>query len=114
MTYTIFHNPRCKKSRRGLEFLKQKTDDYEIVEYLKKSINVDDLKRLLMKLNIPAEELVRTQEEQYKKELKGKHFTNDEWISILLENPKLMKRPVVEGKYKAVIADPPENLKYLF
>ena len=66
-----------------------------------------------MKLNIGPEELVRKQEEMYRKELKGRHFNDEEWILILTENPKLIRRPVVIGKHKAVIGDPPDELDRL-
>lgn len=113
MTLKIYHNSRCKKSRAGLEYLSNKTDNYEIVEYLKESISELELREILMKLNKKPSDIVRTQEEVYKKELKGKKFTDDEWIKILLENPKLIQRPIVVGKYKAVIAQPPEELDCL-
>ena len=109
----IYHNPRCKKSRAGLEFLKEKGIEPEIKLYLSDSLSEEDLKRLLMKLNIPASELVRTQEEQYKKELKGLTFNEDEWITIFLENPKLIRRPIIEDRYKAVIGDPLANIEPL-
>jgi len=103
---TIYHNPRCKKSRAGLAFLEEKGLEKEVKLYLADPLSEEDLRRIIMKLNIPAQELVRTQEDLYKKELKGQNFTEDEWIKILLENPKLIRRPIIECKYKAVIGDP--------
>lgn len=113
MSLKIYHNSRCKKSRAGLEYLGSKTDKYEIVEYLKESISEEELRDILLKLNKKPSDIVRTQEEVYKKELKGKKFTDDEWIKILVENPKLIQRPIVVGKYKAVIAQPPEEMDQL-
>jgi arsenate reductase (glutaredoxin) len=113
MAIKIYHNSRCRKSRAGLEYLGAKTKDFEVIEYLKTSITEEELRDILMKLNKKPSEIVRTQEEVYKKELKGKNFTDDEWIKILLENPKLIQRPIVVGKYKAVIAQPPEELDCL-
>jgi arsenate reductase len=69
------------------------------------------LEEILLKSNLPPEALVRTQEELYKKELKGRGFTRDEWVTIITENPKLLQRPVVVGKYKAVLAQPPEKME---
>jgi arsenate reductase len=66
-----------------------------------------------MKLNIKPFELVRTQEEYYRKELKGLNLTDEEWIREMTENPKLIRRPIVEGKYRAVIGDPVENIESL-
>lgn len=108
---TIYHNPRCKKSRAGLAFLKSNGLEHRIRLYLKDPLSEEEIRSLLKKLNMEPQEIVRTQEDQYKKELKGRNFTQDEWIRILLENPKLIKRPIVEGKYKAVIGDPVENIQ---
>lgn len=110
----IYHNPRCKHSRAGLEHLKTKTTDFEIREYLKSPITKDEIKEILLKTNLPASELARPQEDYFKKNLKGRNFNNDEWIKILMENPKLIKRPIVVGKLKAVIGIPPEEINKLF
>jgi len=109
----IYHNPRCKKSRAGLQHLQSKGVEFEVIEYLKTPFTGDELKDVLMKMNIKPFDLVRMQEEVYKKQLKGKEFTDDEWVKILLENPKLIKRPIVVKEYKAVWADPPEEMDEL-
>lgn len=113
MSFIIYHNPRCKKSRAGLQYLKEKTTDFKIYEYLKKGLNKEQLEEILLKTNLKPALLVRTQEEYFKKELKGKEFNNDEWIKIICENPKLLQRPIIIGKHKAVIADPPEKTDLL-
>lgn len=110
---TIYHNPRCSKSRAGLKYLESKTSDFEIRKYLKEPLTEEELRKLLTKLNKKPQEIVRTQEQMYKKELKGKNFNEDEWIRIITENPRLIQRPVVEAKYKAVIGNPPENIDEL-
>lgn len=107
---TIYHNPRCKKSRAGLEFLKSTGAEFRTRNYLLEKLTVDELRRLIMKLKIKPEELVRKQEELYRKELKGKNFTEDEWLRILAENPFLIRRPIIESRVKAVIGDPPEEI----
>ena len=110
----IYHNSRCKKSRAGLQHLEKKGEAFEVVEYLKTPIDEKELGDVLAKLNLKPQELVRTQEELYKKELKGRQFTDAEWIKLLVENPKLIKRPIVVKGYKAVWADPPEEMDGLF
>jgi len=110
----IYHNPRCKKSRAGLQFIKDKTNDIEIVEYLKNPISEGELKELLLKLNKNPLDMIRTQEAIYKSDFKGKNFTDDEWVKIMIENPKLIKRPIVVKNNKAVWGDPAEELKILF
>ncbi len=110
----IYHNPRCKKSRAGLKYLEEKGVDFEIVEYLKNPLTTDEFKDILVKLNLKPQDMIRTQEDIYKKQFKGKNFTDEEWIKIMVENPKLIKRPIVVKDYKAVWADPPENMDVLF
>ncbi len=111
---TIYHNPRCKKSRAGLQYLQSKTDDIQIVEYLKNPLTEEELKKLLMLLNKKPQEMIRTQETVYKQNFKGKNFTDDEWIKIMVENPKLIKRPIVVKGNKAVWGDPAEEIDKLF
>ena len=112
--YTIYHNPRCKKSRAGLQYIQERTNDFEVIEYLKNPISEELFKNLLMKLNLRPQDMVRTQEAIYKTDFKGKNFTDDEWVTIMTENPKLIKRPIVVRGNKAVWGDPSENLEVLF
>ena len=109
----IYHNPRCSKSRKGLDYLKSKTSEFETCEYLKEGLTEQDLREILLKTNMKPHDLVRTHEEIYKKELKGKKFTDDEWIDIIVENPKLLHRPIIISDRKAVFAQPPEKLDEL-
>ncbi|PID91033.1 MAG: arsenate reductase [Bacteroidetes bacterium] len=111
--YIVYHNPRCKKSRAGLARVQEKGMDYKVREYLKDPLSEEELSALIMKLNIKAFELVRTQEEVYKKELKGLQMNEEEWIKVMVENPKLIRRPIIEGRYKAVVGDPLEHIDKL-
>ena len=110
----IYHNPRCTKSREALVIIKSKTSEFEIIEYLKNPLTVQEIKVLLPKLNIKARELVRTQEGIWKETYKGKILTDNEIINIMAENPKLIERPIVEHNNKAVIGRPAENILSLF
>jgi arsenate reductase (glutaredoxin) len=110
----IYHNPRCKKSRAGLQYLEERGEEFEVIEYLKNGLSIEELKDILIKMNVKPIEIIRTQEEIYKKQFKGRNFTDEEWIRILVEIPKLIKRPLVVKGYKAVWADPPENMEKLF
>jgi arsenate reductase (glutaredoxin) len=105
----IFHNPRCRKSREGLAFLKSKTSGFTLVDYLKTGLCCKDLEEILLKSNLDPVDLVRQQEDIFISNLKGKTFTREEWVEIICENPKLLQRPIVVGRYKAVIAVPPEK-----
>jgi arsenate reductase len=111
--YKIYHNPRCKKSRAGLQYLQEKGIDPEVREYLKVLLVEDELKDLLVRLHKKPLDIVRTQEEYYRKELKGKKFTDDEWVKIMIGNPKLIQRPIVVKGPKAVIGDPASNIDAL-
>jgi len=111
--FTVYHNPRCKKSRAGLQHVIDKNMEHRVREYLRQPLTAIELDKLVMKLNIKPFELVRTQEAYYRKELKKLKLNDDEWIKILVENPKLIRRPIVEGRYRAVIGDPVENIDSL-
>jgi arsenate reductase len=110
---TIYHNPKCRKSRAGLQYLSEKGLEHTVVEYLKTPFTREQLKDLLMKLNMRPEEIVRTQEDEFKEKLKGKTFTDEEWITILLENPKLIQRPIVSKNHKAVLGQPVDEIDRL-
>ncbi len=114
MSYKIYHNTRCKHSRAGFEYLKKLTSDIEVRDYLADSITLKELKEILLKTNLKPSQIIRTNEAYYKMYLKGRNFTDDELMKIILENPKLIQRPIVVGKYKAVIGNPPEEIDKLF
>ncbi|MFH1298161.1 MAG: ArsC/Spx/MgsR family protein [Bacteroidota bacterium] len=107
----IYHNPKCRKSRAGLQYLREQGVDFDLVEYMKNPLTEKQLEKLLVKLNLKPEEIVRKQDEYFRKNLKGKQFHHHEWIRILVENPKLIMRPIVERDYKAVVGDPVENIE---
>ncbi len=106
----IFHNPRCSKSRNTLAILEEKGANPEIVLYLKTPPTKDELQSLLKKLEMRPFDLIRKGEQIYKENYKGKDFTDEEWIGILLEHPKLIERPIVVKDNKAVIGRPPEKV----
>lgn len=110
---TIYHNPKCRKSREGLQYLHEQGIECTVVEYMKNPLTREQLKELLMKLNLSPIDIVRTQEDEYKEKLKGRTFTDEEWITILIENPKLIKRPIVVRNHKAVLAQPPDEIDRL-
>jgi arsenate reductase (glutaredoxin) len=94
--------------------LEDKGVDFEVVEYIKNPLTGAELKELFNKLGKKPLEVMRTQEELYKKELKGKDYSDDEWIGIMAENPRLIQRPIVVKGDKAVVGDPAENIGELF
>ncbi len=106
----IYHNNRCKKSRAGLAYLSEKTDDFKIVNYIKDGLHVEELRLIFRMMGVRPLDMIRTQEAYYKTHLKGKELSDEEYIKTIAENPKLLKRPVIIVGEKAVWADPPEKL----
>ena len=109
----IYHNPRCRKSREGLQILKESNQEFKIIEYLKEAPSFDELKSIIHLLGIPPLELIRKNESIWKKNYNGKELTYDEVIGAMTEYPKLIERPIVINKEKAIIGRPPENIKYI-
>ena len=111
---TIYHHSKCSRSRSALAYLKTLCSDFEIRDYIRKPFQEDELRLVLQKLNLPADAIVRSCEVEYRKKLRGKHFHEHEWIQILLENHRLIARPIVVRGNRAVVADPPETINTLF
>lgn len=109
----IYHNARCRKSREGLEILKNSGKDFEIKEYLKEPLSEDELENLIKKLDITPIQLVRKNEKIWKEDYKDKDLSDKELIHVMVKNPKLIERPVVETDNKAVIGRPPSNIDKL-
>ncbi|MAN26777.1 MULTISPECIES: arsenate reductase (glutaredoxin) [Mesonia] len=109
----IYHNPRCSKSREGLQLLQESGKDFQIVKYLDIPMKKEEIKKVLELLEISAEELVRKNEKVWKENYKGKELSEDEIISAMQEHPKLIERPIVVKDKKAVIGRPPEKIKDL-
>jgi len=107
---TIWHNPRCSKSRNSLALLEEKGIEVEVVKYLDTPPTKEELKTLLSQLGMSARELMRTKEDVYK-ELGLKEVEDEEkLIEAMVANPKLIERPIVIKEGKAVIGRPIENV----
>ena len=109
----IYHNPRCSKSRQTLKIIEDSGQEFEIVEYLKTPPTEEELQEILQDLNLPIEYLIRKSEEVYKTEFKGKELSDEEWIKALIENPKMLERPIVVKDGQAILGRPPENVQKL-
>lgn len=110
---TIYHNPRCSKSREGLKVLEASGNDYQVREYLKDTLSEEELASLLEKLNMAPIELVRTEEKIWKEEYRQRDLSDKELVRVMVENPKLIQRPVVEKDGAAVIGRPSSNIEKL-
>ena len=115
-TITIYHNPRCSKSRKALELLQAYTETHniEIIEYLKHPPTKKELKRIVDALQIPAKKLIRTTESEYGSAPLKANATEKECLEKMLANPKVIQRPIILLNNKAVIGRPPENIHLLF
>lgn len=105
----IYHNPKCRKSRAGLEYVRSHSENPVVREYIREGITPDEISDLVKMLGIKPFDLVRTQEDFYIENLKDRQPTDREWYTILSENPRLIRRPIVVNNGRAVIADPPEK-----
>lgn len=109
----IYHNPRCSKSREALKFIEEKGYEVEIIDYMKTGITAREIKDFLNRSGLSVFYIIRTNEELYKTDFKGKELSVDEWIQVLIDNPKLIQRPLVVKGTHAVLARPAEEIQKL-
>jgi len=107
---TIWHNPRCGKSRGALEILKERGIEAEEIRYLENPPTAKEIEEVIRMAKIGAHDLIRTGEAVYKEFYKGKSLSEKEWIKAMTDHPILIERPVVINGKKAVIARPPEKV----
>ena len=105
---TIYHNPRCTKSRQTLAILTERGVEPEIVEYLNEPPSVKTLKSIVAKLGIAPQELVRRKE--FKALGVAEPSSDAGWIKLMSENPQIIERPIVVAGDRAVLGRPPENV----
>ncbi|MEY3017046.1 MAG: hypothetical protein RL336_181 [Pseudomonadota bacterium] len=109
--FTIYHNPRCSKSRQTLQLLQDNGIEPEIVLYLDNTPNAAQLDALLGKLGITARELLRKGEDDYKLLNLGDTSHSDaDIVAAMVSHPKLIERPIVVSGDRAVLGRPPENV----
>jgi len=108
---TIYHNPRCSKSREGLQLLELQGKPFTTVKYLNEPLTKEELTSLIVKLNITPIELIRQKESIWIQNYKGKQLSDGEIVDAMLLYPSLIERPIVVNGNKAVIARPAEKIK---
>ncbi len=109
---TILHNPRCSKSRKWLELLKKTNKEFQIREYLKEPLSLEELKDLQKKLWLKVIEFTRTKEKEFKELWLTKNSTNDELLQAIVKVPKLLERPIIYNEKKAVLWRPEPEEKF--
>ncbi len=107
---TIYHNPRCSKSRATLALLEDNGVSPEIVLYLDKPLVASEINALLAKLEMTAAQLVRRGEADFKEAGLSRQSHDDEIVVAMAKRPKLIERPIVVAGEKAVLGRPPENV----
>lgn len=109
--FTIYHNPRCSKSRQTLALLEENNVQPEIILYLETAPSANDIQSLLNKLGLGARQLLRKGEDAYKdNDLKNPELTDAQLIDAMAQFPKLIERPIVVKGEQAVLGRPPENV----
>ena len=108
---TIYHNPKCSKSRQTLALIVSKNITPKVILYLEKNISKSEIKNLVLKLSLPIRDILRKSEDEYVKcNLDNQKLNDDEIINSIIRFPKLMERPIVVKGDKAIIGRPPENV----
>ena len=111
MHVTIYHNPRCSKSRQTLELIRSRGIEPEIIEYLETPPDTDTFWKILRMLGMNPRQIMRTKEKEFReKGLDDESLGNDKLIEAMQEDPILIERPIVIAGNKAVIGRPPENV----
>ena len=110
MKYTIYHNPRCKKSRDALQLLKKKNIKFKVINYLEEFFDKQSLEKILDVIGKKPSEALRKNEEIWKKQFSSKKIGEKEILKLMIKYPKLIERPIVISGNKGVIARPLENL----
>jgi arsenate reductase (glutaredoxin) len=108
---TIYHNPRCSKSRETLALLQQQSQPFQVIEYLKTPPTADELRHLLQLLGLGARQLLRSKEDEYQQlGLADSMLSEQQLIAAMVAQPKLIERPIVVYGNKAVIGRPATNV----
>jgi arsenate reductase (glutaredoxin) len=111
--FTIYHNPKCSKSRATLAILEESGISPRVVEYLRTPPSAEELRAIIAKLGIEPEQLVRKGEELFRREYAGKRLEAEQWIEAMVRDPILIERPIVVSGNRAVLGRPPESVRRL-
>ena len=115
MEFTIYHNHQWSKSRKSLELLRSHKIEPTIIEYLKAPLSLEELKSIQNKLGMPINDFLRKNDAKYKElGLDTFNGSDDKLIQIIINNPRILERPIIISGDNAVIGRPPENILNLF
>ncbi len=113
MKAKIYHNPRCSKSRATLALLRERAVELEVIDYIATPPSKATLRELMRKLGGPALAIVRTEDQEFRPHAQ-RALTDDEVLDLLVAEPRLLQRPIVELGETARIGRPPERVLELF
>lgn len=108
----VLHHNDCSKSRAILEYLDENNVQFEIIDIINNTLSENEIRTLLKKLGLSAEELVRKNEPLFLEKFSGTAFTEDDWIVLLHKHPQLIQRPILIKEMVAMIGRPIENVKF--
>ena len=109
----VYHNPRCSKSRCVVDWLKENSFEFEVVDYMKNRLTSDEINLILKQLNMFPVDLLRKNETEFKEHILGKNLNDDEIIELMSKYSKLIERPIVVWDEKAIVARPIQKLTEL-
>ena len=110
MKVIIYHNPRWGKSRDSVRILEEKKIKYEIIEYLKSPLDINELKKILEILDLKPIDIIRKSESEYKDNNIGLIEDDNKILEAILKHPKILQRPIILNGEKGVIGRPPESI----
>lgn len=112
---TVYEKPTCTTCRKVVKALEENGVNFIKVNYFIEPFTKARLKTLLKKMGMKPSELLRTREKEYKElDLKNRDYSEEEILNLMVENPNLVQRPIIEKGDKAILARPPEKIRELF
>lgn len=107
----IYHNPRCRKSREALQMIEDHNIEADVILYLETPPAEETIADLIKKSEHRTKDFVRTNETEFKENFKGKNLSDEDYVAAIARFPKILQRPIVETKDKAIIARDHESFK---
>lgn len=110
---TLYHNPKCSKSRETLAILQENGVNVQIIEHLNTPLDKATISKLISESDIAIEQALRTETDEYKTLIKGKNLSDEQIIELIVQYPKLLNRPFASGAKGTKFCRPPELVKEL-
>jgi arsenate reductase len=107
----VYHKPTCNTSRKVVKMLTEKEADFEIINYYDTPFKKTELEDLLKKMKMKPSDILRKKDKIYKElDFKNKKYTEVEILNLMIKNPDLIERPIVQKGAKVILARPPESI----